>query len=290
MAVIDDNALVLHYYGEDASPQERERIAHALTDSSELRARYARLCATLDAASLPPAAIPDGDFNDRVWRNFEARLAADPAAPESAKAPLPVGDRLGRGSAEARTSHPSRDVTRGSLPATRTTARRHRPRWRLATSIAASVLLILTTGFLAGRLSAPDEVAPSIALAPPATDPQLATRILDAYVAAHLRETEGVILTALNSDSPDLAAGNADLAAALIDSNRLYTQAAARAGNARLADFLRQMEPVLIELANPPRNGGIEVRDGLRDYVRESDLLFQVRATEGALASRQQRT
>lgn len=154
--------------------------------------------------------------------------------------------------------------------------------------MAASVLLLLGAGFLAGRLSMPDVPVPmrSPVAATETADPLLAARVLDVYVAAHLRQTEGVLLTALNSDSPELAAGNADLASALVASNRLYIDAAARAGNVRLADFLRQMEPVLIELANPPRGDAIEVRDGLRDYVRETDLLFQVRATEGALASR----
>ncbi len=65
--------------------------------------------------------------------------------------------------------------------------------------------------------------------------------------------------------------------------------AAARAGNTALADFLRQMEPVLIVLANPPRGGGIQVREGLREYVRESDLLFKVRAAEARLAPRGER-
>ncbi|MBB5207609.1 hypothetical protein [Chiayiivirga flava] len=282
MSTIDDNALILHYYGDDETPQQRELVAQALRLSPDLRLRYARLRDLLDAAAHDVPAPPDAGFEQRLWQNFNARLASE-------KAPLPVGEGLGRGSGDVSHSSNAANLTRGSRP-TPTAHTRRRPRLRLATAAATSVLLLLGAGFFAGRLSGPDP-APPLAHQPAVqTDPVLAARVLDAYVAAHLRQTEGVLLTALNSDSPDLAAGNADLAAALIDSNRLYTQAAQRAGNTRLAEFLRQMEPVLIELANPPRGDGIEVRDGLRDYVRESDLLFQVRATEGALATRNLRT
>jgi hypothetical protein len=108
----------------------------------------------------------------------------------------------------------------------------------------------------------------------------MSARVLDAYVAEHLRATEGLLLTAVNSDSSQLRAGNRDLAAALVDSNRLYALAAARSGNTRLADFLRQLEPVLLELANQPADAPVQSLDGLRDYVRKTDLLFQVRATQ----------
>ena len=108
-------------------------------------------------------------------------------------------------------------------------------------------------------------------------------RVLDAYVADHLRSTEGLLLTAANTDSNELDAGNRELAAALVESNRLYALAAARAGNARLGDFLRQLEPVLLELANRPADAPIESREGLREYLRKTDLLFQVRATQARI-------
>lgn len=258
MSAIDDNALILHYYNDDESPQRRALVEHALAVSPELRLRYERLRRVLAAASDVAPATPDAGFEQRLWQSLESRMAADAAMPTASVAPLPF----------ARTASRAQQ--------------RPRSRWRVATAAAASVVLILGAGFFAGRVSVP-EAPPQVASQ---AEPLLATRVLDAYVAAHLRETEGVLLTALNSDSTDLGDGNAELAAALVESNRLYTTAAARSGNLRLADFLRQMEPVLIELANPPRGDGVEVRDGLRAYVRESDLLFQVRATEGALESR----
>jgi hypothetical protein len=77
--------------------------------------------------------------------------------------------------------------------------------------------------------------------------------------------------------------GNRDLAASLVDSNRLYAQAATRSGNTRLADFLRQLEPVLLELANQSPDTAVQSIDGLRDYLKKTDLLFQVRATQARI-------
>ena len=262
MAAINDDDLILYHYDDGLTPERRDVIAAALVVSPEMRARYACLRATLATADRIVPAAPDAGFEQRVWQSLEARMASDAA---SAPSPvLPAFPR--RGTAGSRQQRP-------------------RSRWRTGLAAAASVVLILGAGFFAGRNSLPEApVSPPVAAH--SAETQLAARVLDAYVAAHLRETEGVLLTALNSDSDDLAAGNAELAAALVESNRLYASAARNAGNTRLAEFLRQMEPVLIELANPPRGDGIEVREGLRDYVRESDLLFQVRATEGRLESR----
>jgi hypothetical protein len=149
------------------------------------------------------------------------------------------------------------------------------PRW--VGAMACAVVCVVAASFLAGRHS----VSPDIASAP-APDHAMATRVLDNYVAAHLRATEGLLMTAVNGNDVAIG-GDRELAAALVDSNRLYAQAAARAGNVRLATFLRQLEPVLIELANPAGPDAVQSIEGLRDYVRRTDLLFEVRATEASI-------
>jgi hypothetical protein len=140
-------------------------------------------------------------------------------------------------------------------------------------ALAATCMLALAVGigYYAGRSSVRENA--------------IGARVLDAYVAEHLRATEGLLLTAANSDNNDLHASNSDVAATLVESNRLYAAAAARAGNTRLADFLRQLEPVLIDLANQPADASVQSRDGLRDYLRKTDLLFQVRATQARIDS-----
>ncbi len=141
-------------------------------------------------------------------------------------------------------------------------------------AMAASVLLAVAAsiGYYAGRASSPVPVQNA-----------MASRVLDAYVADHLRATEGLLLTASNSDSSEVLAGNRALAQSLVESNRLYALAAVRAGNTRLADFLRQLEPVLLDLANQPADASVQSIDGLRDYLRKTDLLFEVRATQARL-------
>jgi hypothetical protein len=247
MNSISDEDLILHHYRDGLDPARIAQIDDALFASAQLRERQAAIQRMLAEVDAQPVPTPDADFSARLWRQLEPRLFA-------------------------RTPITPRDSWRDRLHA-----------WlnppRVAWAAAACVVaLAIGVGFYAGRRSAP---APDVIAQQRADDAAL--RILDAYVSAHLRATEGVLLTASNSDSADLLDGNRELAATLVDANRLYARAATRAGNTRLADFLRQLEPVLISLANPPSSAPIKANEGLRDYLRATDLLFQVRATQARL-------
>jgi len=246
MQLISDNDLILYYYGDGIDAARIAEIDDALFASPELRSRYTRLQHLLGGFDDVPAPEADAGLVERVWQRLDARLAPAPAH---------VAWR-------ARV----RDALQSLLAP------------RAAFAAACVLLLAIAAGFYAGRWSAPqpDEIAQTRANA-------IAARVLDTYVADHLRTTESLLLTAVNSDNPELRAGNRDLAAQLVDSNRLYARAAARSGNTRLADFLRRLEPVLLELANQPADASIQSIDGLRDYLRKTDLLFQVRATQARI-------
>lgn len=245
MNPISDDDLVLYHYRDGLDARALAAIAAALDESAELRARYASIEQALARVDALPPPEPDAGFNARLWRRLEPRLQPHIAT--------------------------------------------RRPSWieraqawlspsRLAFAAAACALaLAVGIGFYAGRHSATE--APIASTQADAT----AARVLDAYVAAHLRATEGVLMTASNTDGTTLMDSNRALAASLVESNRLYALAATRAGNTQLADFLRQLEPVLISLANQPASPSIEPAQGLRDYLRSTDLLFQVRATEARL-------
>ncbi len=245
MNPISDEDLVLYHYRDGLDAATLAGIAAALDASDELRARYAAIERTLARVDALPAPEPDRDFNARLWRSLEPRLR-----------PRVVAERP---------SWHERLQAWLSPP-------------RLAFAGAACALaLAVGLGFYAGRHSVPEtQIASTEADA-------AAARVLDAYVAAHLRATEGVLMTASNSDSTTLLDSNRELAASLVESNRLYALAAQRAGNTQLADFLRQLEPILISLANQSASPSIEPAQGLRDSLRSTDVLFQVRATEARL-------
>jgi anti-sigma factor RsiW len=258
MHPVDDNELILFHYRDGLDARRLSEVETALASSAELRARYASLRALLDRADVE-APVPDAGFEQRVWADFERRLATRPVA---STGPGWVGRLLGllRG-----------DV--GFVPA--------------FGALAAVCVVTLAIGFLVGRGSVPPSVptveAPSVA-------PTMASRVLDSYVAGHLRATEGVLMTAANSAGSNWQSGNRELAESLVESNRLYAAAAARAGNLRLADFLRQLEPVLIDVANQTDSYTVEDRQGLRDFLRDTDLLFQVRATESRIEAETRRS
>jgi hypothetical protein len=246
MNPISDDDLVLHHYRDGLEAEQFARIDAALSASAELRTRRDALLRTLAAVDAAPVPQPDADFEVRLWRQLEPRLVR----PVAQAACVSWGERL-----RAWLAPPT-----------------------LAWAGACVIALAVGLGFLAGRQTAPEPDAVAQVRAD-----ERAMRVLDAYVAAHLRATEGVLVTASNSDSVALLGGNQELAASLVDANRLYARAAARAGNTQLADFLRQLEPVLISLANPPASASIKQNEGLRDYLHATDLLFQVRATKARL-------
>lgn len=245
MNPISDDELVLHHYRDGLEPARLARIDAELSTSPELRARRDALLRMLAVVDAAPIPEPDAGFEARLWRQLQPRLAR-PAQPVR----IGWSERL-----RAWLAPPA-----------------------LAWAGACVIALAVGLGFLAGRQTAPEPDVVAQARAD-----ESAMRVLDAYVAAHLRATEGVLITASNSDSAALLDGNQELAASLVDANRLYARAAARAGNTQLADFLRQLEPVLISLANPPASLPIKQNEGLRDYLHATDLLFQVRATKARL-------
>ena len=243
MTPISDNDLILYFYRDGLDSARIAEIDDELFVSVPLRLRYTELQRMLREIHAEPAIQLDAGFSERVWEKLAARIDESPIRSLSS---------CWLSSVQSLLTPP-----------------------RLAIAAMCLLLVAVGAGYYAGRSSAPqpDEIAQAHAN-------EMAARVLDAYVAEHLRATEGLLLTAVNSDSTQLRDSNRDLAATLVGSNRLYALAAARSGNTRLADFLRQLEPVLLDLANQPSDASVQSTEGLRNYLQKTDLLFQVRATQ----------
>lgn len=235
MNIVTDRELVLFHYGDGLDPLRTAQVEQALVYDAELRLRLADLRESLAViANAWPEAEADAGLEARLWRRLEPQLA-------------PRAER-----------------------------RSWRRRWldwieplRPAQVAFASLLIAaLGVGYLLGRQeSAP--VAPSES---PLLADDAAARVLSAYLVAHLQDTERALLVA--SHSPHDGETAQQLAASLLDSHRLYALAADRAGKPQLAAFLRELEPVLIELANEQG----DVSPALGAEIVDRDLAFKSRA------------
>lgn len=230
---VSDRELVLYHYGDGLDATRALQIEEALAFDAELRLRLADLRESLSVvAAAWPAQEADASLEARLWQQLEPRLA--PRAPSW--------------------SRRWRDWLEPLRPA--------------PFAFASLLLAAIAVGYFAGRNQAP---VPGSAAAPLLAD-DASSRVLAAYLATHLQDTERALLVA--SRTPQDSAAAQQLAAGLLDSHRLYALAAERAGKPQLAAFLRELEPVLIELSNEQG----EVSPALGEAIVSRDLAFKSRA------------
>jgi len=154
-------------------------------------------------------------------------------------------------------------------------AAKRRPIWLEWLVPCLALAASLGLGIVVGRQWQPPAPPPTAKDAPIALDAAAQDRVLAAHLVRHLGQAERLLRAAENTD-----AGTADpLAAALIESNRLYANAAERAGKPALAQFLTELEPILRELANgdDAALGGAALA---REQIRSRDLVYRLRALE----------
>lgn len=223
---------------------DSEAIARALEESPELAARYRQLSSVLDA--IPDLQIPETppDYPARIWRQLQARIEKRPTKRTW------LGEIFDH---------------RGAL--------------------AAAAMLLVVVSFLAGRFSS----APS----PDASPPDPSQKILLVTVASHLERSEILLLELANaratssedseaSDGLNLSAERL-LARELSGANRLYRQAATKAGEQRVASLLDDLERLLVEVANAPDQLQADRLEELQSRLEEADILFKIRVVGSRL-------
>jgi hypothetical protein len=235
MNPVTDRELVLFHYGDGLDPARTAQVEQALVYDADLRLRLADLRESLAviADAWPAPAAGDG-FEARLWSRLEPRLVPRPTQASWRRRWL--------------------DWIEPLRPA--------------QVAFASLLIAALGVGYLMGRQG----TAPGEAPAAPLLVEDASARVLSAYLAAHLQDTERALLVA--SHSPHDSETARRLAAGLLESHRLYALAADRAGKPQLAAFLREIEPVLIEIANEQG----ELSPALGAEILDRDLAFKSRA------------
>jgi len=239
MKIITDEDLTLLYYGEHEDPA----LAATVAESAELSARYDGLCAELKLADAYQPPLRGDDYGADVWQRISPRLGD-----EKSKA----GGRLGNWLATF-----------------------FQPRFSLAGAL--SIVLVAALAFMLGRnggtLPGSDPVNATSVAATSGAEIN-SDRLLNRSVSAHLEQVN-ILLTQFVNTS-ETSAGETGHVTDLLVANRLYRQAAVAQGNQKLAAFLADLEPLLIELAYQAQSGSAATRERMQQEV-ENGLLFRVR-------------
>ena len=147
---------------------------------------------------------------------------------------------------------------------------------------------LLVAAFLAGRFW-PRPESPVAESKPE----QVRERILLVAVGDHLDRSQMVLVELANADGTGAARGSVDIsskrerARELVGDNRLYRQAAARSGDAAMANVLDELERVLLEIAHSPAKASLEQLGDLRRRIEAQGILFKVRVIGSQVRERE---
>jgi hypothetical protein len=239
MKNITDEDLILLFYGEHDDPA----LAVMVADSEELSARYDALCAELKLADAYQPPQRGDDYGAEVWQRISPQLAEDESRPTG---------RLSTWLASF-----------------------IQPRFSMAGAL--SIALVAALAFTLGRNGSQEPGSESMT---PPTVTQVAlvdidsSRLLSHSVSTHLEQVNLVLTQFVNTS--ETSSNETGYATDMLVANRLYRQAAESEGNHKLAAFLADLEPLLIELAYQAQSGSPATRERMQQEVKDG-LLFRVR-------------
>lgn len=156
------------------------------------------------------------------------------------------------------------------------------PKYWLATTSLAVVILAVTLGPLVWNRQNASEIDATNPTSTRSTQPE---RALLVAMDEHLERSELLLVELMNADEPGFEPSAAD---DLLLSSRLYRQTAAHTGHVELASMLEDLERVLVEIARGPKEMKKDDLDALRTRITDEDLLFKVRVVTDEVRKRQQ--
>ena len=243
-----EDDLILYYYGEG---RRRADIERHLDACGSCATAYRQIAGTLSLVTAPDAPERDDRYGLEVWQRIRHQL------PDQDRAWWPAWlqwDRLAFAGA------------------------------------AAALCVVIVAAFAAGRLwPRPDRVRPGAVAADNAGDGS--TRMRMAAISDHLERSERVLLDVMNAsaargthiDVSDAQAWASDL----IDDNRLYREAASRAGDTMIAGVLDDLERNLLDIVHGPSALTSAQLDQVRVRLDAAALLFKVRVLHDELRERE---
>lgn len=147
-----------------------------------------------------------------------------------------------------------------------------RSRWMRWWTLAPALATLLLIAFLAGMLTQQRRT--------PGFSPDARERVLLAAMSRHLERSQIVLAQIANATPATLDfADERERARDLLEENRLLRQTAAHAGDARDTVLLDELEQVLLDIANSPRNLSGSELERLQSRMDSEGLLFKIRIT-----------
>lgn len=152
------------------------------------------------------------------------------------------------------------------------------------TYVVAAAVVAIVAAFVAGRV-APHRTTPAVA--PPAAiaADRSGEQIRVDALADHLDRSERLLLDLEHDPNRDIADEQA-WAADLIAANRLYRDAAVRAGDASSASVLDDLERELLDIVHAPSRPTAAQIEEIRTRLEAAELLFKVRVLHDQLRER----
>lgn len=149
--------------------------------------------------------------------------------------------------------------------------------WRVWT-LAASAAALVIVAFLVGRYSS----VPGNQPAPPSAAIEQRREVLQVALADHLEDSQRLLVELNHAQDTGVVKDASKRAEDLLESNRIYRQAAQRNGDKNVAQVLDQLERVLTEVAHDDE-ASPAAQQQVATQAQDSGLLFKLRVMSNAV-------